>query len=292
MATQTLARARPDEEPVIPDGDLERLLAEMFDHRRQAARPAAAPPAPRPVEPPGPSRIEPGVSVIPSAPAVDARPVRAPEPQVIEPQVIEAAPEDEAPEVEPLRLAQPPRKGRRLAAGLLVLAALGAGWWASGAPGPMRGVALIQNSALFQKLPLGAKTPPVIAAPPPAATRVIEPPAGDAASSAAPGSQPVASAPVPAAPQPTAALAPPRTVKPEAPPDSAGILGAPQIGPFDQAAEPRRIRTTAILPPRAAEADAQNAAPRQLDFDDPATWPAGAEPGEPHPLPPPRPQGL
>lgn len=278
MATQTLAHARSEREPYIPDGDLERLLAEMFAHRRRMTQASSAPhPAPRPRP----------VAAAPAALKASPPPlVRAPEPRPVE-----RRPDADSVPVEPLHLADRPRRGRRLAAAALALSALAAGWWAAGAPGPMQGLALLQNGSLVQALPLGPKAPPVILAPPPAATRVLPPPQEASTAPVTPPPVSAAAAPAPAiAPDaPPVAVAPPRTLSPDAPRDGAGVLGVPQVSPFDHAAQPRQVRTTAILPPRAAEAEAQNAAPRVLNFDDPTTWPAGAAAAPSHPLPPPRP---
>lgn len=123
--------------------------------------------------------------------------------------------------------------------------------------------------------PTGVAASPEIQSPPPvvAAPVAVPPPV---AAVAAPAAEPV----VPAAP---VSAAPPTV-------ESAGILGTPQVSPFDGAVPTRTVRTTVVA---AASAGAQPVVPpaeskpaKPLSLTDKATWPEGASLAEPHPLPP------
>lgn len=272
MATHNLAGGMAHDGPIIPDEDLERLLAEMFGRRRSAPKPVQAPVA-APVAAPSPRVAE-------HEPAA-VEPVEPPA-LIPEPRLVAREADETGPSVEPLHLPRPRRRGRKTALVTLLALALAAGWWASGMPRPEAVTALLQKASLLSEPQSPAsREPPIIAAPPPAAVRAAPPSAMDA-----PASAPAASAPISPAPaQPSPRVV---TPAPQPPADGAGVLGKPETSPFDQATAPRAVRTTAVLPPR-AEADAANGAPKPLDFDDPSTWPAGAEKADPHPLPPRRP---
>lgn len=269
MVTQTLTIESMDQKPIIPDEDLERLIAEMFGRARRGQT------APAPVA----RQASPAPVVAPPAPVIEPR--VAPPPVDAEPQT----------DVTPLRLADRRRGGWTIAA-IFSVVGLAAGWavaasgWFASSPGPESRIA------------------PVIAAPPSAATRAPQAEPAALSQPAPVPAQPAAHAAVAAPPETTVAVAPPvapvpapaasapMTVSPPPQPasapvvESAGVLGTPQVTPFDAGPTPRAVRTTAVLPPRPADAEATS---RPIDFDDPATWPAGAERADPHPLPPRRP---
>lgn len=270
MATQNLALKPAESEPFIPDEDIERLIAEMFGRARK--------PASRLMTPPTPTEAPPPVAPPQHVPALAPEPVAVP--------ASTFAPEIDG-EVEPLQIRSETRRSRGrgwTTPFALSVLAIGGGWWlaASGLIPPPS----VQPASTPQN-------PPVIAAAPPAASRVIEPTPAPPAEAAPPAIQPRPAPPqlaaIPPAPAP---VAPPPQVAPQStsfattpapPPDSAGVLGTPQQTPFDAGVAPRSVRTTAVIPPRLGD---ESNAVKPIDFDDPATWPPGAEKADPHPLPP------
>ncbi|MET0605135.1 MAG: hypothetical protein ABWZ80_01650 [Beijerinckiaceae bacterium] len=178
--------------------------------------------------------------------------------------------------VEPLNIA--PRSRPRSRALAPVLAAAGmlavGGWWiGTGGLDKLGATNASSNRVAAVSPSPGAAPAPIRQVDAPA---VVAPASVPTPSRANPGQ--VAAAPPP---QPEA---PPRPATPPTPPptDSAGILGSVQSTPFDQPAAPKPVRTTQVIPPTPPV----EATPKQLDFDDPSTWPSGAVKGEPHPLPP------
>ncbi|WP_342361656.1 hypothetical protein [Terrarubrum flagellatum] len=291
MSTQTIDSALHDELPILPEADIERLLAEMFANARKLPprRPAPAPEAPRIVQ-------EAAVRAVEPAPrAVEPEPIAFAHAPAFQPAA--AFREEAAAALEPLRLPRKRRMGRVLLLAVALPAlALGAGWWAaSNGMASGRIASAIESLTSLASLNSSGGTsqafrsPPVIAAPPPPSMRVPAP--TDTTPVEASAASPV-SAPQPAAAPPVAqpSPAPAKVAVIAAPPESAGVLGTAQQSPFDTLATPRAVRTTAVLPPAAATtADASastETVAKPIDFDDPATWPAGASKAEPHPLPP------
>ncbi len=256
------------------DDDLERLIAETLGVAR--TRSFTVPPEERTVR-------------SPVRPALEAIPAAAPPPGAVR---------EIGPPVEPLALARGRRPGRLVLLAALPAAALAGGWWLAAG-----GLADLGLPSPFGARPGGQRVAPVIAAAPISAVPVAPTPAAVAPSPApaatpapvpavAPPVRPPAPAaaapapPPPAPAPPVAAAAPPRSDTPVSAisaAENAGILGKVESSPFDQVTAPRPVRTTAVIPPTTVAAEP---AARPIDFDDPATWPAGAQRGEPHPLPP------
>ncbi|MGL4494336.1 MAG: hypothetical protein ACRCUX_00870 [Beijerinckiaceae bacterium] len=172
--------------------------------------------------------------------------------------------------VEPISIARGKRRLWRPVAAILFTMTLAVG-----------GVFFLLD-VMKRQLPRESDAPPVISAPVTPSTIPAPPPAEESAAQAPspPASTPVN--PTPPLPAFTNAQPVPPVPDPAQAFESAGILGEPQITPFDSIAPIRTVKTVSVP----AEEAANYEAPKPFILTDPTTWPPGASLADPHPMPP------